>query len=275
MATAEPLPAQSLLSSAIPDIALEASWPADITREWALGGSTGEDVGVCVLDSGVDSSHPMVGGSVEQSIVVAPDEEGHPHIEEDDAGDVFGHGTACAGIIRSIAPDCRIASARVLNTENRGSGEIMLMGLHWAIEQGYRIINMSLSTTKRSLTALLYELADDAYFQRTVIVASAHNRAVESYPWRFASVFSVGSHEESDPLTFFSNPKPPVDFFAKGVDLEVAWLEGATISSAGNSFATAHISGVAALILAKHPELTPHELKTVMHLIANNVGGRA
>ena len=41
-----------------------------------------------------------------------------------------------------------------------------------------------------------HELADTAYFQRTVLVASAHNLPVESYPWRFSSVISVGSHGE-------------------------------------------------------------------------------
>jgi hypothetical protein len=83
------------------------------------------------------------------------------------------------------------------------------------------VINMSLSTTKKQSRGLLHELADSAYFRRTVLVASAHNMPVESYPWRFSSVISVGSHEETDPLTFFYNPSPPVEFFARGVNVEV------------------------------------------------------
>ena len=70
------------------------------------------------------------------------------------------------------------------------------------------MINMSLSTTKRQFAELLHELADKAYFNNTVLVASAHNMPVESYPWRFSSVISVGSHEEPDPMTFFYNPSP-------------------------------------------------------------------
>jgi subtilisin family serine protease len=96
---------------------------------------------------------------------------------------------------------------------------------------------------------------------------------VESYPWRFSSVISVGSHEETDPLTFFYNPSPPVEFFARGVNVEVPWIGSATIRSSGNSFATPHMSGICALILAKHPELTPFQLKSVLYLIASNVGG--
>jgi subtilisin family serine protease len=96
---------------------------------------------------------------------------------------------------------------------------------------------------------------------------------VESYPWRFSSVISVGSHEEDDPLTFFYNPSPPVEFFARGVNVDVAWIGGAKIRSSGNSFATPHMTGICALILAKHPELTPFQLKSVLYLTASNVGG--
>jgi subtilisin family serine protease len=161
----------------------------------------------------------------------------------------------------------------VLGAGFKGSGSVLLEGLRWAIGQGFDVINMSLSTTKKQFSGLLHELADSAYFRRTVLVASAHNMPVESYPWRFSSVISVGSHEEADPLTFFYNPAPPVEFFARGVNVEVAWIGGARIRSSGNSFATPHMSGICTLILAKHPELTPFQLKSVLYLTASNVGG--
>ena len=47
----------------------------------------------------------------------------------------------------------------------------------------------------------------------------------------------------ADPLAYFYNPAPPVEFFARGVDVEVAWAGGGTLRSTGNSFATPHISG--------------------------------
>jgi subtilisin family serine protease len=96
---------------------------------------------------------------------------------------------------------------------------------------------------------------------------------VESYPWKFSSVISVGSHEDPDSLTFYANPSPPVEFFARGVDVEIAWGGGATIRATGNSFATPHLSGICALILGKHPELTPFQLKNLLYLTASNVGG--
>ena len=155
---------------------------------------------------------------------------------------------------------------RVLGGGWTGSGRMLIAGLRWAIEQGIEVVNMSLSTTKRELAAVLHELADHAYFNRTLIVAAAHNMPVESYPWRFSSVLSVGSHELEDPEAYFYNPTPPVEFFARGVEVEVPWLGGSTVHSTGNSFATPHIAGMCARIRSKHPELTavPGEERAVL-----------
>ena len=267
------LPAWSLPAGTADQIALESAWPAEVTRDWAWGGATGNGIRVCILDSGVELDHPLV-GAVDSSVLVAAGEDGDTVVTEDDGGDVCGHGTACAGIVRSLAPECEIHSVRVLGPGYTGSGKILLAGLRYAIEQGFDVVNMSLSTTKKDYASVLHELADSAYFQRTVLVASAHNMPVESYPWRFSSVISVGSHEEEDSMAFYYNPNPPVEFFARGVDVEVAWLGGETLRCSGNSFATPHISAICTLVRSKHPELTPFQLKSVLHLTASNVGGR-
>jgi subtilisin len=227
---------------------------------------------VCILDSGIDGSHPLVGG-IQGAWAVTTRDDGEIGVVEDEEGDQVGHGTACAGIIRSLAPQCELYSVRVLGAGNTGSGKVLLAGLRWSIEQGYDLINMSLSTTKRDFATVLHDLADSAYFRRTVLVASAHNMPVESYPWKFSSVISVGSHELDDGASFFYNPDPPVEFFARGIDIDVAWLGGSSLRATGNSFATPHITGISALVLAKHPELTPFQLKSVLYLIAANVGG--
>src|SRR5262249_41857103 len=154
----------------------------------------------------------------------------------------------------ALAPHCEIHSVRVLGDGATGSGDLILAGLRHAVEQGFGVINMSLSTTKKKFAETLHELADLAYFRRIVIVAAAHNMPVESFPWRFSSVISVGSHEEDDPLTWYANPSPPVEFFARGIDVEVAWPGEGSIRATGNSFAAPHIAALCALALAKHPE---------------------
>jgi subtilisin len=268
----EELPAWSLPRHAVARIGIDLEWPERVDRAWALEGATGAGVKVCILDSGIERDHPRV-GPLAGAVSISLGENDVPIAEEDEEGDLCGHGTACAGVVRSIAPDAELYSVRVLGAGFTGSGGVLLGGLRWAVEQGYDVINMSLSTTKRQFAEVLHDLADTAYFKRTVLVASAHNMPVESYPWRFSSVISVGSHEEEDPLTFYANPDPPVEFFAHGVDVDVAWLGGGSIRATGNSFATPAISGICALLLSKHPQLTPFQLKSVLYLIASNVGG--
>jgi subtilisin family serine protease len=229
-------------------------------------------VRVCILDSGIEASHPSV-GAIAGAVAAVRGGDGEITIEPDEEGDLSGHGTACAGIVRSLAPDCQLFSVRVLGAGYTGSGKILMAGLRYAIEQGFDVVNMSLSTTKRELAESLHELADLAYFKKTMLIASAHNLPVESYPWRFASVVSVGSHDRPEPLDFFYNPEPPVEFFARGVDIDVAWLQGSTLRCTGNSFATPHMTGICALVLGRHPELTPFQLKSVLYLTASNVIG--
>jgi len=265
------IPAWSLTAEAAGSIGIPAEWPERVTRGWALDGATGEGVDVCILDSGVDGDHPLVGG-LESAVAV--------HLEGDEVvvgpdllGDVCGHGTACAGIVRSLAPACRLHSVRVLGEGNTGSADLILGGLRHAIEQGFEVVNLSLSTTKRRFAELLHELADAAYFRGTVLVASAHNLPVESYPWRFSSVISVGSHEGTDSFEWFANPHPPVEFFARGIDIDVAWAGGSTLRCTGNSFAAPHVAGLSALVISKHPGLTPFQLKSILYLTASNTGG--
>ena len=267
--TDEELPAWSIASDAADEIALSVEWPERVTRDWALGGATGRGVRVCIVDSGVEQDHPLV-QPVDRSVFVEVDGD-EVTISEDELGDLCGHGTACGGIVRAVAPECTLVSVRVLGAGYTGTGPALLAGLRWAVEQGFDVINMSLSTTKRQFAAVLHELADSAYFHRTMLVASAHNMPVESYPWRFSSVISVGSHDEEDPLNWFYNPSPPVEFFARGLNVDVAWLEGGRLRCTGNSFATPHMSGICALILSKHPGLTPFALKNVLMLTASNV----
>jgi subtilisin len=267
--TDEDLPAWSLPAAAGDAIRLPSTWPGRVTRDWAWEGSTGAGVRVCVLDSGIELDHPLV-GTVQRSVAVTKDGD-ELVVADDDAGDLCGHGTACAGIIRALAPECDLTSVRVLGAGYTGSAKVLLAGLEWAIGEEFDIVNMSLSTTKKQYVDRLHELADIAYFKRTMLVASAHNMPVESFPWRFASVISVGSHEAADPFVLYANPRPPVEFFARGLNVDVAWLGGETINATGNSFATPHVTGLAALVLGKHPELTPFQLKSVLHLTASNV----
>ena len=242
----------------------------EITSEWAWEGSSGEGVKVAVIDSGIDSQHPAVGGRISGYVSISEGANGlvfdnRPH------EDAFGHGTACAGIVRSLAPDCDLYSVRVLGPRLSGRGSVFAAGLRWAIENGVHVCNLSLGTSKKDFFGVLHELADLAYFRNVVLVASANNIPKPSFPALYASVISVASHDIDDPYLFYYNPEPPVEFGAHGIDVRVAWLNGGSITATGNSFAAPHITGIAARILGKHPRLTPFQLKAILWALAANV----
>ncbi|GAB2576105.1 hypothetical protein GCM10027168_06360 [Streptomyces capparidis] len=252
------------------DIALTTPWPQDPTPEYAWGGSTGAGVRVCVVDSGVDGDHPLV-GPLAGSHVVRRDGSGDLTVVPDTEGDSCGHGTACAGVVRQVAPECELHSLRVLDSGLTGAGDALIAGLRWAVEQRFDVVNLSLSTTRRGFAPALRELADHAYFSGVVLVASAHNTPVESFPWRFSSVLSVGSHEREDPDLVLYNPAPPVEFFARGSKVTVPWPGGGTTVCSGNSFATPYVAGRCALILSRHPGLRPFQVKHLLMLTSANV----
>ncbi len=241
------------------------------TTEWAIGGATGRGVKVGVIDSGVDSQHPRVGG-IAGAVVIEADEnapDGYRAVRGDH-DDLVGHGTACAGIIRMLAPDAEIYSIRVLGANLSGRGALFFAGIRWAIGNDMNVVNMSLSSRSEQWFAPLHEIADEAYFRRIMLVCAANNMPGPTYPSQYASVLSVAAREGSDPYAVAYNPAPPVEFGACGIDVDVAWTGGESIVASGNSFATPHIAGLVALLLSKHPELTPFQVKAVLAGMADN-----
>lgn len=258
--------AEDALQTLLPMGAMESL----ITPEWAWEGSRGAGVKVAVIDSGIDASHPLVGRTVSGYVLIQDSPEGLLYNTEPHS-DAYGHGTACAGIIRSVAPDCELYSVRVLGPGLSGKGIVFAAGLRWAIENGMDICSMSLGTTKKDFFGLLHEMADEAYFKDIMLVTAANNMPIPSFPSVYSSVISVGSHAVNDPFLFYYNPQPPVEFGAHGVNVRVAWQDGATITATGNSYAAPHIAGVIARILGKHPGLNVFQMKGILRALSANM----
>lgn len=245
----------------------------DLSPEWAFGQADGAGVRVAVIDSGIDADHPLLGDCVDADagIEFAVGEEGQIHAVEGPHRDVFGHGTACAGIIHALAPAAKVTSVKVLGEGLTGKAAAFHAGLEWAVEEGYDVINLSLGTRKRDWALAFHEVCDRAYFAGSSVVTAANNVRRVSYPSLYSSVISVACHTGDDPLRYFYNPNPPTEFLARGIDVEVPWLEHGTTVTTGNSFATPHIAGLAALVKSKHPDLKAFQIKTVLWAMAANV----
>lgn len=234
-------------------------------RAAVFGGSDGRGVTVGIIDSGVEVDHPALGGKVVRSLRVEAAPDGPRIVDDPAATDLVGHGTACAGIIHALVPDADLVSVRVLGKNNRTKGLAFAYGLDWVLQQGVQVANLSLSSRSEDLYATFHDLVDQAYFANTLLVCAASNYPGQaSYPSLYASVVSVAAHDIPDPLTWFYNPHPPVEFGAWGVDVPVAWREGGKIVATGNSFATPHIAGLAAKIRATYPTASPFEVKAIL-----------
>lgn len=230
--------------------------------------ATGKGVSVAIIDSGIDTHHPDLAGKVLSSVEARIDKK-KVIFDHSDAGDSAGHGTACASIISRIAPDAELHSIKVLGAGGLGDGLAFMAGLEWAIKQRYRVINLSLGTTKPQFFAPLHDLLDRAYQAGCIVVAAANNLPQPSFPSVFSSsLISVIKSDQTDPLMFGFRYGEVIELTAPGVNVRTAWPAGGHRSLTGNSFACPHIVGVVALLLETHPDLTPFHVKSALHSIA-------
>ena len=262
---AEPLPAWGEVFAG-PDRGALARTPplGRLDRDQVFGDADGRGVTVAIIDSGVDGTHELVRGRLRRQLRVELSGESSEVVDDPQGGDVVGHGTACAGIIASIAPAADLVSIRVLGADNRGKGRALAAAVDWAIDQRIAVVNMSLSSRSEAMFADFHDLADRAYFANSLLVCAANNIPGPSYPSLFAAVVSVAAHDVADPDVWFYNPSPPVEFGAYGVDVEVAWRDGGRIRATGNSFAAPHMAGQAARLRSRYPGASPFEIKTFL-----------
>lgn len=229
---------------------------------------TGRGVSVAVIDSGIDTTHPELESRVRDSVEARVDNK-RIVFDPSEAGDSAGHGTACASIISRIAPDAELYSIKVLGAGGLGDGQAFLAGLEYAVKNSYRVINLSLGTTKPQFFAPLHDLLDRAYLAGCVVVAAANNLPHPSFPSVFSSsLISVVKSEETDPLKFGFHFGEVIELTAPGVNVRTAWPGGGHRNLTGNSFACPHIAGIIALLLEYHPDLTPFQVKSALYSIA-------
>lgn len=237
-------------------------------RDWKA--ATGKGVRVGIVDSGVDSDHEILRGRINECYEARVDER-RIVFDLTECGDSAGHGTACAGIISSIAPDAEINSIKVLGATGLGDGNAFLAGLEFAVKKGYDVINLSLGTTKPQFAVPLHDLLDRGYRNGCVIVAAANNLPQPSYPSVFSSsLISVSKSEITDPFGFGFKFGDVIELTAPGVNVRTPWLNNSYRNLTGNSFACPQIVGIITLLFETYPELTPFQVKSLLYSIARS-----
>ncbi|MAS92463.1 MAG: serine protease [Verrucomicrobiales bacterium] len=235
-----------------------------------LATGTGKGVKVGILDSGVASSLPELGGKVISNHEVVEVGRGRPRVVSLSAGeDVIEHGTACAYVIHTHAPDAELHSVRVIGRTHSSTSQRLLAALEFAVDQGWDILNLSLGT--ESNYENLARLADKAYYQGMIWVAAKDNKRNKvGYPAGLASVVGVDMDYFEDPLSFRFYPGKVTEVEACGVYVDAPTPDGGWQQFTGTSFACPQVAGIAARLREHFPDLTPFQLKTALAALREN-----
>jgi subtilisin len=244
-------------------------------EEWWLRSL--EPVDVAVLDSGIDATHPDLTGRVVASYAVEH-LEGQPQWREVPGpadNDVFGHGTAVAGIIAKIAPNARIIDIRVLRLTGEGSADCSVHALRETVRRNCKVVNLSLALLE-GFAGAVRPLCEAAWHQGQVLVSAKRNmpRPDLGVPAEFATSISVDSDQFDDPRAFRFQPGAVIEFVACGEAVTVAQKGGGYTTRTGTSLATPVMSGLCAVLLGAFPGLLPFEVRSILKHHARVEGAR-
>jgi subtilisin family serine protease len=240
--------------------------------------TTGAGVQVAMVDSGVAVSHEAFAGarisvldviSKPDTIVTAPTPEIHGTAI---ASIIVGHGA-----LRGVAPDVDLLAIRAFRETDAKSGAArssafhLSKGISAAIDRGARVINLSLTGPHDRLVA---QTVEQALMSKIAVIAAAGNSgpgAPPAYPAAQAGVIAVTATDNGDQLYRHANRGPYVTLAAPGVDILVAQPRGYGFLS-GTSMATAYVSGLSSLMIARAADLTPTSLRKLLEATATDLG---
>jgi major intracellular serine protease len=227
-------------------------------------GEMGEGIVVAVLDTGCDLKHPelknrIIGG---RNFV-----SGKP----DDYSDAHYHGTHVAGTIAAalnyagvagVAPNVKLLICRVLDKNGSGTYKGIIDAINFAVDwrgpagEQVRVISMSLGGP--SDVKELHESIQQAVAKDVMVVCAAGNEGDSSdstneyaYPGAYKEVVQVGAVDSKQKLAEFSNTNDEIDLVAPGVDVLSTYPGRKYAKLSGTSMATPHVSGAAALLVAR------------------------
>ncbi len=232
----------------------------------------GDGVLIALIDSGADKDHP------ELKDVIAR--------EFDAVGGTFephAHGTGMAGAIagqdtlKSAAPNARILNVRAFAASGKtqdGTTFDVIKGMDWAAQNGARIFNLSFAGPRDPLMSRVVKAAQG---KGIVVIAAAGNRGPSSpplYPAADAGVIAVTATDADDGVMKQANRGRYVTMAAPGVDILLPAPNKSYAISSGTSIATAYVSGVAALILARNPDADGKEVYEILTGTARDLGAK-
>src|SRR3989344_353521 len=263
---------------------------------------------VAVVDTGIDRNHEDLQGNMWVNTREVPsngvDDDGNGYVDDyygydfynrdNDPIDDHGHGTHVAGTIGAVGNNGKgvvgvnwnsgIMAVKFLHGGGSGYTSDGATSIIYAADNGARVINNSWGGP---VSQVVHDAVEYAHSKGVVIVAAAGNDNSEVGSFSPASeekAITVAATDSNDQKASFSNYGTKIDVAAPGVDvLSLKASNSPMCTSAiivgtnycrisGTSVATPHVAGLAALILSKHPEFTPDEIRQVLRASADDLG---
>lgn len=258
----------------MPDPATERAWISPDQANTAAISADGYGVKIAIIDSGIETDHPTLRELVVADRLSVSIRRNQAHIEEDAAGDVYGHGTAVAGLVHRVAPRATLGSFRVLRPNGVPTEPAAIhAAVIEALDRGYQVINCSFGTPGTPEDVMVFkDWIELAYLAGAHTVAACGNidPAEREWPSHFATPISVGICPLPEGQIGYRAGQL-VDFAAAGEGLRVPWKGGIEKTVLGSSFATPQVSGIVARVLSAHPDLSPPLMKAALRHIASAV----
>lgn len=276
-----------------------------IQTEKAWDISTGSGVTVAIVDTGIAYENYGRTYKIAPDLVNTCFVPGYDFVNNDShPNDDNSHGTHVAGTVAQstnngigvagVAFNSCLMPVKVLNKNGSGTYAQVADGIYWAVDHGAKVINLSLGGSSPSTT--LEDAVAYAYNRGVTVVAACGNDSLPScaYPAAYDSyVIAVGATRYDETLAYYSNYGPSLDLVAPGGDLTVdqngdGYGDGVLQNTfnpntkntrdfgywffQGTSMAAPHVSGTAALLIAKGNATTPTDVRTALQETAKDKG---
>lgn len=267
-----------------------------VDKAWDI--TTGSDLTIAVIDTGANISHEELTNRLWVNPGEIPnnqkDDDGNGYVDDyygynflannSNLDDEHGHGTGITSIIAANSNNWRgiaginwrakVMILKALNNLGGGEFEDVSRAIRYAADNGAKVINMSFGASTG--LSVLSSAVDYAISKGVVIVAAAGNDGQNRllYPARYPQVISVGSINNSDQKSSFTNYGDGLDLAAIGEDITMASIGSPSMytTGSGSSFAAAQVTGVVSLMLAQHPQLSPAQVEEILDSTTDHIG---